>query len=316
MSIRLVRESSESPNITNRDDARMVRYAYNGMNGVVKSFGNELSYNASGGKFTIGTGRIVLQGWEVDIEGSAWELDVSSVTSGRRYVIYLEVNVAAEIAEIKASYLIGSAFPEIDPGDDLTAYPDGIARLPLYQFVVSNGGSYSLLEKLVPTIPYAADKFSDIESRLEKLGFKEGSVVPPSGTSDVTISVNNNFLKRQGNYVIGRLTYNITAKYIGISGLITNLLNFGLIPFSFLPTTDTVIKITVTGTNAKIVEAPDWSSSAIEVRIAGGYLVDAIISASDGTISLNGNAPDNAAGVLFSPNKVDITFGYEARPLT
>ena len=36
MAIRLIRENSDTPNITNKDDARMIRYAYGGQNGYVK----------------------------------------------------------------------------------------------------------------------------------------------------------------------------------------------------------------------------------------------------------------------------------------
>ena len=36
MSIRLIRQESQTPNVTNHDDARMVRYAYGGFDGFVK----------------------------------------------------------------------------------------------------------------------------------------------------------------------------------------------------------------------------------------------------------------------------------------
>lgn len=314
MSIRLIRESSETPNITNRDDARMVRYAYSGMNGVVKSFGNELAYNASGGKFTVGTGRIVLQGWEVDIEGSGWEINLSSVSSMQSYVIYLELSLGTETAEIKASYLTGSTFPEIDLGDDLTQYPDGTARLPLYRFTISSSGTFSSVSKLVSTIPYAADKFSDIESRLEKLGFKEGSVVPPSGTSDVTISVNNNFLKRQGNYVIGTLAYSVSCGYVSDSQLPNKLTLIGTIPKEFLPASDTYISISFVGSELYYYTAPD-TSTIYDIITTGERVWTGKIEAATGKITLylaNASYYDTA----FAPASMIIQFGYEAKPLT
>ena len=37
MSIRLIRQESETPNVSNHDDARMVRYAYGGYDGFVRA---------------------------------------------------------------------------------------------------------------------------------------------------------------------------------------------------------------------------------------------------------------------------------------
>lgn len=63
MPVRLIRENSDTPNITNRDDARMIRYAYGGQNGFVKGRGTELSHTVNGNVFTINSGLINLQGW-------------------------------------------------------------------------------------------------------------------------------------------------------------------------------------------------------------------------------------------------------------
>lgn len=313
MSIRLIRQSSETPNITNRDDARMVRYAYSGMNGVVKSFGSELSYNASGGKFAVGTGRIVLQGWEVDIEGSGWEISLSSVSSTQRYVIYLELSVGSETAEIKASYLTGSAFPTIDPGDDLTQYPDGTARLPLYQFAVSSGGSFSSIKKLVSTIPYTADKISDIEIRLEKLGFKKGSAVPMSSTSDVTITVQKNELKRQGNYVIGTLAYAISCGYLFDSQMPEKFETIGILPLQFLPLEDTYVNISFSGSQLMYYTPPGSSMMYDIVTPSDRVWVGKIESAS-GRIVLESPIA-TYYDTTFLPTSMLIQFGYEAKPL-
>ena len=228
MAIRLLRESSETPNITNKDDVRMIRYAYGGYNGVVQKYGEELAGSASGGTFRIGSGRVVLHGWEVEVEGDGWTLDLSSISSGAYYyTVYLEVNAELETAEIK--YLYDTAqHPTIDPGDNLTEASSGTARLELYHFTVSYG-TISDVTRVCVIIPYGKynydtlldrqkgfesntgknfssvnDKLSthtsqigSIESRLSRLGFRQGSC-SVSGAS--TIQVNS--LKRQGNYVI------------------------------------------------------------------------------------------------------------------
>lgn len=228
MAIRLLRESSDTPNITNKDDVRMIRYAYGGYNGVVQKYGEELAGSASGGTFRIGSGRVVLHGWEVDVEGDGWTLDLSSMSSGiYYYTVYLEVNAELETAEIK--YLYDTAQnPVIDPGDDLTEASAGTAQLELYHFTVSYG-VISDVTRVCMIIPYGEynydtlldrqkvfesstnNKFSSvdkslsthdskigsIESRLSALGFRQGSCFV-SGAS----TVQNNSLKRQGNYVI------------------------------------------------------------------------------------------------------------------
>lgn len=160
MSIRLIRQSSDTPNITNRDDTRMTRFAYGGIDGVVQGFGSELSYAVSGSKFVLNSGCIVLQGWEVDVEGTGWELDLSTVVGTQYHLVYLEVSVGVESAVIKSTYLTGST-PSIDFGDDLTKYPEGTARLPLYSFVIENGTIHSVVKKF-STLSYYGEKLNSL----------------------------------------------------------------------------------------------------------------------------------------------------------
>lgn len=158
MALRLVRESSDVPNISNKDDVTMIRYAYGGYNGVVQGFGNELNYDASvTGEFRIQSGRVVLDGWEVDILSNGWAI-TDLLTSGNYfYVFYLQVDALNETATINSMYGL-SAYPDINEGDDLTEVPNGIARLPLYKLELNNGVVVNV-EKLVETIPYANNHF-------------------------------------------------------------------------------------------------------------------------------------------------------------
>ena len=77
--VRLLRESSETPNISNRDDARMIRYAYGGGNGIVSNYGAELTATYDNGIFRINSGMIVIQGWEIEVKSPGWSLSVSEI---------------------------------------------------------------------------------------------------------------------------------------------------------------------------------------------------------------------------------------------
>ena len=154
MAIKLVRESSNIPNVANVDDVRMIRYAYGGYSGVVKGYGQELSGTTDGAVFTIGSGRVVVQGWEVDIDGAGVSLDFSSFSSGIIYItVYLEVNASLETATVKYIY-DSSDYPSISEGDDLTEAPYGTARIPLYKVLRSS--SFYITPQF-SIIPYATD---------------------------------------------------------------------------------------------------------------------------------------------------------------
>lgn len=200
MSVRLVRENSDTPNVTNKDDARMVRYAYGGQNGYVQKYGRELDYIPSGNIFTIGSGMAVLQGWEVVIGSNGWQLELStSDVTKRYYLVYLEVNLTlGGSAEIK-SKTDELDYPTIEEGDDLTENLNGIAYLELYRFTATRG-VVADVEKRVSALGYMADALIAIDKRLNNLGFRIGTITVSSDfTADSSYTI-----KRQGNYVIGR----------------------------------------------------------------------------------------------------------------
>lgn len=158
MALRLIRQQSDTPNVTNKDDVRMIRYAYGNYNGVVKGFGSELesTYDNAIRKFRIGSGRVVLHGWEVDIDEGGWEMTLSLPSGTQYYTVYLEVNALTETAKIKTVYNSYASYPEPDLGDDLTQIPTGTARLILFQFAVHNG-NITQSTRLVSTILYLKD---------------------------------------------------------------------------------------------------------------------------------------------------------------
>ncbi len=186
MGLRLIRQESETPNVSNHDDARMARYAYGGYDGYVKNRGQEIGHTISGTSFVVQSGVLNLQGWEVEIDANGVSIPTSaSVTNKTYFSVYLEVNCATDTAEIK-SLTDTAGFPDVPASDDLTENTIGTARLLLYHFTAT-GGVIADVEKLVQEIPYGADalnaaqseneqKFSEIEQRLDELGFSEASI--------------------------------------------------------------------------------------------------------------------------------------------
>lgn len=197
MAVKLVRESSTTPNITNKDDVRMIRYAYGGHTGAVKGYGKELQGITSGSVFTVQDGRFVFQGWEIDIYDDGWALDVSNLNSGTLYhTVYIEINALAETAQIKSFYDT-AAYPDAPAGDDLTQYPNGTANTPLFH-VMSVNGSVNSVEALFQVIPYEKDELEEVRERLDALGFKQGAAV----VSGKVEEVRSNSLIKQGKHVV------------------------------------------------------------------------------------------------------------------
>ena len=181
MALRLVRKSSNEPSVSNTDDARMVRYAYGGYDGSVKDFGSCLAVTTNGSTFTIGSGCIVLQGWETMIDANGWSITVTNLSTLRYYLIYLEINLATETSEIKSVYDT-AGYPSVSSGDDLTKATTGTARLALYKFTAQNGIIQNV-SKMFSENSYVKDIIShlyvninNLATRLTELGFKKGSL--------------------------------------------------------------------------------------------------------------------------------------------
>lgn len=170
MGVRFIREPSETPNISNSADARMIRYAYGGYDGVVKGKGTELSYTIDGSSFRLNSGVINLMGYEIEIDTNGWVLDVSGVTSTRYYSVYLEVNLALQTGEIKSAYStsIMTNYPTISTGDDLTQNTSGTARLLLYNLIVNNGIVSTVIKK-VSVIDYTKSVVNSLTTTVTQL---------------------------------------------------------------------------------------------------------------------------------------------------
>lgn len=155
MAIRFIRKPSDTPNISNADDTRILRYAFGDYNGYIKGKGAELSYSINGSIFKINSGVIILQGYDVEIDANGWELAVDNVATKRYFSVYLEVNLATQTADIKSMYNT-AGYPTIATGDDLTASNTGTARLLLYTFTGQSGVIAEVSKKVV-AIEYNKD---------------------------------------------------------------------------------------------------------------------------------------------------------------
>ena len=156
MAINFVRQPSETPNVRNIDDIIPFRYAYGNQNGYVKDKGNELSYTINGSNFRINSGRVVLFGVESDIDANGVTITVDNVATTRYYSVYYKVNMATNTTSIESEFST-TDYPEIDPGDDLTANTSGSANLELYRFTALNG-IISNVTKIVEEIDYVNKK--------------------------------------------------------------------------------------------------------------------------------------------------------------
>lgn len=155
MAIKMVREPSETPNINNIDDIVPMRYAYGNQNGYVIGKGNEISNTVNGLNFTVNSGRLVLQGVECDIDAVGVTITIDNIATKRYYVIYLQVNLGLNTAQILSSYDTAT-YPTIDIGDDLTENTTGVARLPLYRFTATSG-IISNINKVVESVKYTSN---------------------------------------------------------------------------------------------------------------------------------------------------------------
>lgn len=141
MAIELVRKPSETPNVINYDDYRMLRYATGGYNGVNGKYANKCAYEIEGSNFKIKSGEIFLYGVQSKIDGIGETITVVNISGTQYYSVYLEVDLSIvdnQKTTIKSLY-DAVAYPTIDAGDDLTELETGIARLELYRFEVSSG---------------------------------------------------------------------------------------------------------------------------------------------------------------------------------
>ena len=152
MGIKIVREESETPNIRNTDDFVSIRYAYGNQNGYVISKGNELDITQVDAKnINIGSGRLVVQGVEVDIDANGVNVAFDDLSqTGDVYVsVYCKVNVALNEVVVEKMFDMVD-YPVIEEGDDLTEKSSGIANIEIAHIKLSNGAIVSINKTIKP----------------------------------------------------------------------------------------------------------------------------------------------------------------------
>ena len=152
MAIEMVRVPSETPNISNTDDFVGLRYAYGNQNGYVINKGLECSFTPLSVKFRINSGRLVLQGVEVDIDANGVEVAIDNVANTQYHTVYLQVDLSTNEAKI-LTMSDTSTYPIIESGDDLTQDTTGIAKMELYHFDATSG-VISNVQKVAKAIQY------------------------------------------------------------------------------------------------------------------------------------------------------------------
>lgn len=172
MAISMVRQPSETPNVTNLDDIIPFRYAYGDQNGYVIGKGQELSYTINGRDFRVNSGRVVLNGVESDVDANGVTFTIDNASETRYYVVYYQVNLATNTTDILLSNFSTTGYPVIDIGDDLTTNPSGLARMELYRFTTSNG-VIGNVEKVIKAIEYTKNIFVENSRAVNNLEIKQ-----------------------------------------------------------------------------------------------------------------------------------------------
>ena len=327
----MVRQSSKTPNIRNIDDIIPFRYAYGDQNGYVLNRGNELSYTIEGSIFKINSGRIVLQGVESDIDANGESVQVDPIDELRYYVVYCKVNLATETSTIENVYDT-AGYPHVEAGDDLTKNTSGTASLELYRFQAQNG-VISNIQKSVRAIEYSGTALvgydiqkGTVEERLSRLGFREGSISYYSGYT--AESPDEDYIKRQGNYVIGHLSLKsedilegglkITSKELNeqYSHTVIKDTVIGTLPKEFIPKELTQMDV---ASSIYITSESNFQDAKISpftsISVLGWIYFD-----TSGNINMrlavNALGANNIENIHFQLNKIPhIVFGYEVPPL-
>lgn len=122
-------------------DADLFRYATYGLDGIIKDFGDEFGYTAIGQNFTVKSGKAAINGRTAVVPSSGKTFAVGTSATNTYWLVYIEINMSrtsSETAELIAVSQVG-AYPTIQPGEDLTINPTGIARRELYRFTATSG---------------------------------------------------------------------------------------------------------------------------------------------------------------------------------
>lgn len=141
MGILLLRRQSDEPTVIGSDDARILRYALSGYNGVTKNFGNECDYEYSAGVFKIKSGEIVVDGYQALIDDVGESINVNNSATKLYYSIYAEYDLRVsenQKVTIKSLYA-ADTYPIVQlTEEDFTKNRFSVKRFILYSFTIAN----------------------------------------------------------------------------------------------------------------------------------------------------------------------------------
>lgn len=139
-----------------------------------------------------------------------------------------------------------------------------------------------------------------IEQRLTNLGFKQGTI---SVDGSLITRVTKNYLYRQGNYVIGH--FSCTGGDLLKSPSTGNTLKIGTITSEFIPKSSENVVING-GLVYTIFDSTSYNMNAIQCVILDSEIYLQLVAIHGTTFSWD---------KISSTPKLDIVFGYEAKPL-
>lgn len=200
MGVRIVRQSSDTPNVNNIDDIIPMRYAYGNQDGYTIGVGSELSADYENGTFTINSGRAVIQGTEIVIDANGLSTTLDTGLETRYFKIYLKTNLDSDIAELESYYSTSSydAIPDPTSGEVIGG---NTAYLLLYTLKL-NGAVEAEKTKVVRQIDYN-------HRQLLWTGNAEIGTTNPQSTADAfaTIPAKENTMYE----IHGEITQNLTG---------------------------------------------------------------------------------------------------------
>ncbi len=201
MGFRIIRQTSDTPNVNNIDDIVPMRYAYGNQNGYIIDIGTELKATYENGTFTVQSGRVVIEGAEIHIDANGLSTRLDTGLETRYFEIYFKFNLDSEVAELE-SYYSTTSYDDILKPQSKSVISGETAYLLLYRLKL-DGAVQTEIEKVVRQIDYN-------HRRLLWTGNAEIGTTNPQGSlnSFATIPVKENTMYEiQGEITHGSQGY-------------------------------------------------------------------------------------------------------------
>lgn len=229
MGILIVRKPSDTPNIKNVDDFVGLRYAYGNQNGYILGKGRELSYSIEGSVFRINSGRIVIQGVEVDIDVNGVPVSIDNINGIGYFKVFCRVNLATNNATIECVYN-SNGYDGINLGasDDLTVNASGSAYVELYRFMsVSGVIDEDSIDKTIDSVKYLKDVLVEnaVNAKFSETKNIEDNSKNIATTAFVTLKLAKELEGKMNKWVV---LYNNNSN-ASTTINVTNLTNYGLL---------------------------------------------------------------------------------------